>query len=144
MANDQPTASSTETVIGYDRKNASPGVMSERGMLENISQQDHSWERSCHHRDLGQMSTILMLILSSPIVGGLRQLLSSLFQRLLVSEMIIRAAKHSFKIYMQGVGMVSLSVAISHFLNCFLGSLPNPQPPKADDEVSTETISTNT
>ena len=57
-------------------------------------------------------------------------------QRLLVSEMIVRGAKHLFKTFMQGVGMVSLSAAISHYLNCFLGSLPNPQPPKADDEVS--------
>jgi protein TIF31 len=50
--------------------------------------------------------------------------------------MIVRGAKHLFKTFMQGVGMVSLSAAISHYLNCFLGSLPNPQPPKADDEIS--------
>ena len=50
--------------------------------------------------------------------------------------MVIRSVKHLFKTYIQGVGMVSLSAAISHFLNCFLSSYSNPQPPKADDELN--------
>ena len=43
-----------------------------------------------------------------------------------VSELIVRAAKHLFTSYMQGVEMMGLSAAIDHFLNCFLGSNPSP------------------
>ncbi|XP_048412979.2 clustered mitochondria protein homolog isoform X2 [Stegostoma tigrinum] len=43
-----------------------------------------------------------------------------------VTELITRSAKHIFKIYLQGVELSGLSVAISHFLNCFLSSFPNP------------------
>lgn len=43
-----------------------------------------------------------------------------------VSELIVRAAKHLFTSYMQGVEMMGLSAAIAHFLNCFLGSNPSP------------------
>lgn len=43
-----------------------------------------------------------------------------------VSELIVRAAKHLFTTYMQGVEMMGLSAAIAHFLNCFLGSNPTP------------------
>ena len=37
---------------------------------------------------------------------------------------------------MQGVDMMSLSAAISHFLNCFIGSFPTPHAQDATDEVS--------
>ncbi|CAG0889278.1 unnamed protein product [Cyprideis torosa] len=43
-----------------------------------------------------------------------------------VSELITRSAKHLFVPYMQGVESLSISIAISHFLNCFLGSHPSP------------------
>ena len=43
-----------------------------------------------------------------------------------VPELIVRAAKHLFTSYMQGVDMMGLSAAIAHFLNCFLGSNPSP------------------
>ncbi|CAH1961495.1 unnamed protein product [Acanthoscelides obtectus] len=45
-----------------------------------------------------------------------------------VSELILRAAKHIFITYLQGVDMMNLSVAIAHFLNCFLysGTVSNP------------------
>ncbi|XP_071789622.1 clustered mitochondria protein homolog [Asterias amurensis] len=93
--------------------------------LDGLTLTEALHQRGINIRYLGVIATIVST--APPL---------SYLYRLLVSEMIIRAAKHSFKIYMQGVGMVSLSVAISHFLNCFLGSLPNPQPPKADDEMS--------
>uniref|UniRef100_A0A8D2PQL2 Clustered mitochondria protein homolog n=1 Tax=Zosterops lateralis melanops TaxID=1220523 RepID=A0A8D2PQL2_ZOSLA len=41
-------------------------------------------------------------------------------------ELITRSAKHIFKTYLQGVELSGLSAAISHFLNCFLSSFPNP------------------
>lgn len=43
-----------------------------------------------------------------------------------VSELVVRAAKHLFTSYMQGVEMMNLSAAIAHFLNCFVGSNPSP------------------
>lgn len=45
-----------------------------------------------------------------------------------VAELILRSAKHIFTVYLQGCEMMNLSVAIAHFLNCFLysGVLPNP------------------
>ncbi|GAB0087762.1 Clustered mitochondria protein homolog [Sergentomyia squamirostris] len=45
-----------------------------------------------------------------------------------VSELILRAAKHIFTAYMQNCEMMSMAVAISHFLNCFLasGAVSNP------------------
>ncbi|XP_013790662.1 clustered mitochondria protein homolog, partial [Limulus polyphemus] len=46
-----------------------------------------------------------------------------------VQELISRAAKHQFTMYLQCVEMMSLAAAISHFLNCFLSScltLPTP------------------
>ncbi|XP_049819505.1 clustered mitochondria protein homolog isoform X2 [Aethina tumida] len=45
-----------------------------------------------------------------------------------VAELILRSAKHIFTTYLQGCEMMNLSVAIAHFLNCFLfsGAVPNP------------------
>ncbi|KAM6986115.1 clustered mitochondria protein homolog [Aplochiton taeniatus] len=45
-------------------------------------------------------------------------------QRIAVSEVIIRSAKHIFKSYLQEVELSSLSSAVSHFLNCLLSSAP--------------------
>lgn len=39
-----------------------------------------------------------------------------------VAELILRSAKHIFTTYLQGCEMMNLSVAIAHFLNCFLYS----------------------
>ncbi|XP_078080887.1 clustered mitochondria protein homolog isoform X3 [Mustelus asterias] len=52
-----------------------------------------------------------------------------------VTEIITRSAKHIFKIYLQGVELSGLSVAISHFLNCFLSSFPNPIAHLPTDEL---------
>ncbi|KAK2711731.1 clustered mitochondria protein homolog [Artemia franciscana] len=52
-----------------------------------------------------------------------------------VTELIVRAAKHIFTVYMQGMDMICLSAAISHFLNCFLSSCPTPQALTATDEI---------
>lgn len=43
-----------------------------------------------------------------------------------VTELITRSAKHIFRTYLQGIELSGLSAAISHFLNCFLSSFPNP------------------
>ena len=56
-------------------------------------------------------------------------------QSITIGELIVRAAKHLFKCYMQGVDMMNLSSAISHFLNCFLGSYPTPHAQVNAEEV---------
>ncbi|XP_055004235.1 clustered mitochondria protein homolog [Boleophthalmus pectinirostris] len=43
-------------------------------------------------------------------------------KRICVSEVIVRSTKHTFRTYLQDVDPASLSAAVSHFLNCFLGS----------------------
>ncbi|KAK3710501.1 hypothetical protein RRG08_021316 [Elysia crispata] len=43
-----------------------------------------------------------------------------------ISELICRSTKHLFCTFMQGVDMMNTAAAISHFLNCFLGSYPTP------------------
>lgn len=52
-----------------------------------------------------------------------------------IGELIIRAAKHIYKAHMQGVDMMSLSAAISHFLNCLIGSFPTPHAQVTADEL---------
>ncbi|XP_030042084.1 clustered mitochondria protein homolog isoform X2 [Microcaecilia unicolor] len=52
-----------------------------------------------------------------------------------IIELITRSAKHIFKIYLQGVELSGLSAAISHFLNCFLSSFPNPVAHLPADEL---------
>ncbi|KAM9846424.1 clustered mitochondria protein homolog [Aulostomus maculatus] len=43
-------------------------------------------------------------------------------QRISISEVIIRSAKHIFKSYLQDVEPAAFSAAVSHFLNCLLSS----------------------
>ncbi|XP_069395959.1 clustered mitochondria protein homolog isoform X2 [Paralichthys olivaceus] len=43
-------------------------------------------------------------------------------KRLAVSEVIIRSAKHIFRIFLQDVEPAAFSAAVSHFLNCLLSS----------------------
>ncbi|XP_067651170.1 clustered mitochondria protein homolog [Haliotis asinina] len=56
-----------------------------------------------------------------------------------IGELINRAIKHLFKTYMQGVDMMSLSAAISHFLNCFLGSYASPHAQVTPEELQSKT-----
>lgn len=58
-------------------------------------------------------------------------------QNLAVCEIVVRAAKHLFKPYMQDVDQIYLSVAVSHFLNCFLTTNANLQPLKDVEDVRT-------
>ncbi|XP_047142254.1 clustered mitochondria protein homolog isoform X1 [Hydra vulgaris] len=48
--------------------------------------------------------------------------------KIVVKEMIIRSARKHFKEFIQSANQKCLSAAVSHFLNCFLSSFPNPQP----------------
>lgn len=56
-------------------------------------------------------------------------------QSIAVGELISRAAKHLFKTYMQAVDTMSLSSAVSHFLNCYLGSYAAPHAQLTAEEV---------
>jgi len=42
------------------------------------------------------------------------------------TELVMRATKHIFTNYLQGLDMLSLACAVSHFLNCLLSACPNP------------------
>ncbi|XP_051777330.1 clustered mitochondria protein homolog [Erpetoichthys calabaricus] len=45
--------------------------------------------------------------------------------RLLICQMVTRSARRIFNLYLQGVNVSNLSAAVSHFLNCLLGSPPS-------------------
>ncbi|KAM4620387.1 clustered mitochondria protein homolog [Polymixia lowei] len=55
-------------------------------------------------------------------------------QRIAISELIIRSAKHIFRIYLQDVEPAAFSAAVSHFLNCLLSSSSS-FPDSASDEL---------
>ena len=66
-------------------------------------------------------------------LGKVASLLSSLpnleyLYTISVAELITRAAKHLFVYYIQNTDPMSMSLAISHFLNCFLTTQPIVQP----------------
>ena len=74
-------------------------------------------------------------------LGKVANLLSSVptleyLHSIAISELVTRAAKHIFNYYIQNADMMSMSVAISHFLNCLLTTQPVVQPPQiASDEL---------
>ncbi|XP_067347420.1 clustered mitochondria protein homolog [Channa argus] len=54
--------------------------------------------------------------------GGEERYRLSHIQRISVSEVIVRSAKHIFGTYLQDVEPAAFSAAVSHFLNCLLSS----------------------
>ncbi|GLH03477.1 Clustered mitochondria protein homolog [Gryllus bimaculatus] len=56
-----------------------------------------------------------------------------------IAELITRSAKHVFTSYMQTTELMSLSVAVSHFLNCFLSACQVPHPQQVADELLSKT-----
>ena len=80
-----------------------------------------------------QSICVFELVLS--ILYGVYLYIVSLIQSICVLELITRTVKRLYKIYIQGVEVPGLSAAISHFLNCLLGSYPTPHTPVAAEEV---------
>ncbi|OAD58294.1 hypothetical protein WN48_00173 [Eufriesea mexicana] len=77
-------------------------------------------------------------------LGKLTDMLSTVsqleyLQRIAVSELILRSAKHIFTIYMQGTELMSLSAAISHFLNCLFSSAQVIHPHQNLEELQSKT-----
>ncbi|XP_075070594.1 clustered mitochondria protein homolog [Mixophyes fleayi] len=63
-----------------------------------------------------------------------RQSLDHLYRTIIV-EIVTRSTKSILRSYQQGVEMSALSAAVSHFLNCFLSSYPNPVAHLPPDEL---------
>lgn len=59
--------------------------------------------------------------------------------RIAVSELVLRSAKHIFTSYMQGTELMSLSAAVSHFLNCLLSSAQLTHPQLNLEELQSKT-----
>lgn len=77
-------------------------------------------------------------------LGKLATMLSTVPQlqylkRIAVSELILRSAKHIFTFYMQGTELMSLSAAISHFLNCLFSSAQIIHPQQNLEELQSKT-----
>ncbi|CAH3111333.1 unnamed protein product [Pocillopora meandrina] len=80
--------------------------------------------RGINMRYLGKVASIL----------ALRADLEHVY-KIAIMEMITRTVKQLFKLHMQSANLRTLSVAVSHFLNCYLGVYPNPQPHLPAEEV---------
>ncbi|XP_015523906.1 clustered mitochondria protein homolog isoform X1 [Neodiprion virginianus] len=59
--------------------------------------------------------------------------------RIAVSELVLRSAKHIFTSYMQGTELMCLSAAISHFLNCLFSSAQLTHPQQSVEELQSKT-----
>uniref|UniRef100_A0A146KTF4 Clustered mitochondria protein homolog n=1 Tax=Lygus hesperus TaxID=30085 RepID=A0A146KTF4_LYGHE len=92
--------------------------------MDGVTLSDSLHSRGINIRYLGKITTMLSK------VGQLEYLHS-----IAVSELITRSAKHLFNTFMQSTEMMSLSAAISHFLNCFLSSCQAHHPQQVSDEV---------
>ncbi|XP_069615033.1 clustered mitochondria protein homolog [Ranitomeya imitator] len=55
--------------------------------------------------------------------------------RIIIIDIVTRSAKRILRSYLQGIEMSALSAALSHFLNCFLSSYPNPVAHLPPDEL---------
>lgn len=93
--------------------------------MDGVTLTEQLHNRGINIRYLGKVTTLLAA------VPNLEYL-----HTIAISELITRAAKHIFNYYIQNADMMSMSVAISHFLNCFLTTQPIVQPPQiASDEL---------
>uniref|UniRef100_H2Y5E9 Clu domain-containing protein n=1 Tax=Ciona savignyi TaxID=51511 RepID=H2Y5E9_CIOSA len=89
---------------------------------DGASLSDCLHERGINARYLGK---IVKLIGTTP----------ALQHRIGLMEIILRAAKHIMRGYLQNVDQCSVSSAVSHFLNCLLGSFPTPLPHLPEEEL---------
>ncbi|GAV03873.1 hypothetical protein RvY_14242, partial [Ramazzottius varieornatus] len=56
----------------------------------------------------------------------------------IVGELIVRSGKHLFRHFAQAVGQQNMAAAVSHFLNCLMGSFSNPQAPTPQSLANTQ------
>lgn len=85
--------------------------------LDGSQLTDIMHSRGINMRYLGKVASILSLRADLEHV-----------HKIAVQEMILRTVKQLFKLHMQSANLRTLSVAVSHFLNCFLSLYPSPQP----------------
>ncbi|XP_073981757.1 clustered mitochondria protein homolog isoform X2 [Rhodnius prolixus] len=114
----------TNQIPSFIRERLDHSLAPMDGMM--LSENLHS--RGINIRYLGKITTMLSKI---------KQL--EYLHSIAVSELITRAAKHLFNIYMQSTEMMSLSAAVSHFLNCFLSSCQAHYPQQISDEMQSKT-----
>nr|CAH8832752.1 unnamed protein product [Trichobilharzia regenti] len=83
---------------------------------------------SMHQRGINMryLNRVIESVSPHPSLGYLK--------KMAISEVLLRSAKHIFKIYLQDVDPMLLSVGVAHFLNCFLTACPNLTPLLGIDE----------
>ncbi|XP_070493188.1 clustered mitochondria protein homolog [Chironomus tepperi] len=97
--------------------------------MDGLTLTEQLHNRGINIRYLGKVANILSTIPSLEYLHGIA-----------VSELIVRATKHIFNYYIQNADVMSMAVAISHFLNCFLTTQPVVQAPQiSSDELSKTT-----
>lgn len=93
--------------------------------MDGITLTEQLHNRGINVRYLGKVTNLLAEVPSLEYLHSIA-----------ISELITRAAKHLFNHYIQNADMMSMAVAISHFLNCFLTTQPVVQPPQiTNDEL---------
>lgn len=93
--------------------------------MDGVTLTEQLHNRGINIRYLGKVATLLAVL---PTLEYLHTIA--------ISELITRASKHIFNHYIQNADMMSMSVAISHFLNCLLTTQPVVQAPQiVSDEL---------
>ncbi|XP_061418058.1 clustered mitochondria protein homolog isoform X1 [Lethenteron reissneri] len=86
-----------------------------------------------HRRGIGlrYLGTLARMITGLPDARTLSYLHS-----LVIVEIITRSAKHLLRTYLQNTDLSGLSIAVAHFLNCFLSACSNPGAPSSSSSLS--------
>ncbi|KAL4399186.1 Intracellular distribution of mitochondria [Malassezia pachydermatis] len=61
-------------------------------------------------------------------LGSGHEALLTAFRRVVIQEMIVRAAKHRLRSYLRGLPMSAVSACVAHFFNCLFGTAKNASP----------------
>ncbi|XP_073438771.1 clustered mitochondria protein homolog [Dendrobates tinctorius] len=83
-----------------------------------------------HGINMRYLGTVAEMITKMPVRSSVDHL-----YRIIIIDIVTRSAKRILRSYLQGIEMSALSAALSHFLNCFLSSYPNPVAHLPPDEL---------
>ncbi|XP_073529201.1 clustered mitochondria protein homolog [Phyllobates terribilis] len=83
-----------------------------------------------HGINIRYLGTVAEMITKMQVLSSVDHL-----YRIIIIDIVTRSAKRILRSYLQGIEMSALSAALSHFLNCFLSSYPNPVAHLPPDEL---------
>ncbi|KAM8900368.1 clustered mitochondria protein homolog isoform 2-T3 [Spinachia spinachia] len=106
-------------IAAFLLSNQIPAVLSDCLDLSAVPMEGGTLTSALHKRGVNvrYLGTLLRELDKVEDIGRLDHI-----QRISISEVIIRSAKHIFRTYLQNVEPAAFSAAVSHFLNCLLSS----------------------